>query len=279
MLSGDVAPVSSPTNPQSGTVIVSVPTSGASGGAVSATGLVPIPAILLVTVNTGLLGSPTVQNEQIGVVGPVVAGGSVALAGNFSGLLPGIIYRSSSSLDQRAPKQTDPGPDAGNSSATDAELAESGISSSANPGVILASASSADVQALTKADRITELAGRLGRWFGLKTGQEGATVDGALAESDLLARNGREPGRGPADGSAESSTERMAEADLGMPTGLIVVAAAAYRLRQLAGRWWRRTRGQVRVPSRPEVSPPGSRSRSFRGSHAGATRVRTSHRR
>ncbi len=282
MLSGDVTPISSPTNPQSGTVIVSVPTSGASGGPVSATGLAPIPASLLVTVNTGLLGSPTVQNEQIGVVGPVVAGGSIALAGSFPGLPPGIFLGSSGSLDQRAPKQTDAGPVAGNSSATDAELAESGSSSSATPGVILASASSADAQALTRADRITELAGRLGRWFGLKTGQEGATVDGALAESDLLARNEREPGRGPADGSAESSTERMAEADLGMPTGLIVAAALAYRLRQLAGRWWRRTRGQVRAPSRPEARPPGPSSRSFRGSHgshAGATCVRTSHRR
>jgi len=246
MLSGDVAPVSSPTNPQSGTVIVSVPTSEASGGAVSATGLAPIPASLLVTVNTGLLGSPSAQSEQVAVVGPVAAGGSIALAGSFPGLPPGIFLGSSGSLDQRAPKQTDPGPVAGNSSATDAELAESGSSSSATPGVILASASSADAQALTRADRITELAGRLGRWFGLKTGQEGATIDGALADSDLLARNETEPGRGPADGSAESSTERMTEADLGMPTGLVVVAAAAYRLRQLAGRWWRRTRGQVR---------------------------------
>jgi len=246
MLSGDVAPVSSPTNPQSGTVIVSVPTSGASGGAVSATGLAPIPASLLVTVNTGLLGSPTVQNEQIGVVGPVVAGGSVALASSFSGLLPGIIYRSPGSLDERAPKQVDQGPVVGNSSATAEELAEAATSSSASPGGMLASSSSADALALTKADRITELAGRLGRWFGLKTGQEGATIDGALADSDLLARNETEPGRGPADGSAESSTERMTEADLGMPTGLVVVAAAAYRLRQLAGRWWRRTRGQVR---------------------------------
>ena len=107
---------------------------------------------------------------------------------------------------------------------------------------------------MTKADRITELAGRLGRWLGLKTGEEGATVDGDLAKPELLALNETEPGRGPADGSSESSTERMTEADLGMPIGLIVVAAAAYRLRQFAGGWWRRTRGQVRVPSRPEVA-------------------------
>ncbi|MGB2608621.1 MAG: hypothetical protein WBC80_06570 [Isosphaeraceae bacterium] len=97
----------------------------------------------------------------------------------------------------------------------------------------------------------------------------------------MLARNEAEAGRGPADRSGERETERMTEADLGMPTGLIVVAAAAYRLRQLAGRWWRR-RCQVRVSSRAEARPPGPRSRNFRGSqgsHAAATFVRASRRR
>ena len=147
---------------------------------------------------------------------------------------------------------------------------------------MLASASSADALALTKADRITELASRLGRWFGLNTGEEGATVGGDLAEPDLLARNEAEAGRGPADRSGERETERMTEAHLGMPIGLIVVAAAAYRLRHLARRWWRRSRCQVRVSSRVEARPPGPRSRSFRGSHgshAAATFVRASRRR
>ena len=254
----------------------------ASGEAVAATGVSVIPASLVVTVSTGLLGSPALQNEPVAVVGPVVAGGSTALASSFSGLLPGIIYRSSGSLDERAPKQVDQGPVVGNSSATAEELAEAATSSSASPGVMLASSSSADALALTKADRITELASRLGRWFGLNTGEEGATVGGDLAEPDLLARNEAEAGRGPADRSGERETERMTEADLGMPTGLIVVAAAAYRLRQLAGRWWRRTRCQVRVSSRAEARPPRPRSRSFRGSqgsHAAATFVRASRRR
>jgi hypothetical protein len=198
----------------------------------------------------------------------------LALANGASGLLPGIAGRWYGTAGDRDPTQSGQGPLTNGLPLAASDLA----ATEAGPAL----ASTGDALALNKADRITELAGRLGRWFGLKTGQEGATVDGALAESDLLARNETEPGRGPADGSAESSTERMAEADLGMPTGLIVVAAAAYRLRQLAGRWWRRTRGQVRAPSRPEASPPGPRSRSFRGnhgSHAGATCVRTSHRR
>jgi len=253
-----------------------------SGEAVAATGVSVIPASLVVTVSTGLLGTPALQNEPVAVVGPVVAGGSTALASSFSGLLPGIIYRSPGSLDERAPKQVDQGPVVGNSSATAEELAEAATSSSASPGVMLASSSSADALALIKADRITELASRLGRWFGLNTGEDGATAGGDLAEPDLLARNEAEAGRGPADRSGERETERMTEADLGMPTGLIVVAAAAYRLRQLAGRWWRRTRGQVRVPSRPEARPPGPRSRSFRGSqgsHAAAAFMRASPRR
>ncbi len=276
----NVEPVFSPSSPQSGSNSFFVAAPVGSGEAVAATGVSVIPASLMVTVSTGLLGTPALQNEPVAVVGPVVAGGSTALASSFSGLLPGIIYRSPGSLDERAPKQVDQGPVVGNSSATE-ELAEAATSSSASPGVMLASSSSADALALTKADRITELASRLGRWFGLNTGEEEATVGGDLAEPDLLARNEAEAGRGPADRSGERETERMTEADLGMPTGLIVVAAAAYRLRQLAGRWWRR-RCQVRVSSRAEARPPGPRSRSFRGSqgsHAAATFVRASRRR
>ncbi len=234
----------------------------------------PLPGSLFVTVNSGLLGAPTAAAGPIEAIGPTVPGGMSALAQGAQGLLPGVAGRWYGTAEDRDPTQSDQGP-----LTKGLPAAASGLAATeAGPSP----ASTGDALALNKADRITELAGRLGRWFGLKTGQEGATVDGALAESDLLVQNETEPGGSPADGSAESSEERMTEADLGMPTGLIVVAAAAYRLRQLAGRWWRRTRGQVRVPSRPEVSPPGPRSRSFRGSHgshAGATCARTSHRR
>src|SRR5271166_5810102 len=281
VLPANVEPVVSPSSPQSGSNTVPVAAPVGSGEAVAATGVSVIPASLVVTVSTGLLGTPALQNEPVAVVGPVVAGGSTALASSFSGLLPGIIYRSPGSLDERAPKQVDQGAVVGNSSAAE-ELAEAATSSSASPGVMLASSLSADALALTKADRITELASRLGHWFGLNTGEEGATVGGDLADPDLLARNEAEAGRGPAERSGERETERMTEADLGMPTGLIVVAAAAYRLRQLARRWWRRSRCQVRVSSRAEARPPGPSSRSFRGSHgshAAATFVRASRRR
>src|SRR5271157_3743955 len=120
---------------------------------------------------------------------------------------------------------------------------------------MLASSLSADALALTKADRITELASRLGHWFGLNTGEEGATVGGDLADPDLLARNEAEAGRGPAERSGERETELMTEADLGMPTGLIVVAAAAYRLRQHARRRGRRVPAHVASAAATEAMP------------------------
>ncbi len=200
----------------------------------------PLPGSLFVTVNSGLLGAPTTADGPTEAVGPTVPGGMIALAYGAQGLVPGVAGRWYGTAEDRNP-QSGQGPLTNGLPAAASDLA----ATEADPSP----ASTGDALALNKADRITELAGRLGRWFGLKTGQEGATGDGVPAESDLLARNEREPGRGPADGSAESLTERMTEADLGMPTEVIVVAAAAYRLRQLAGRWWRRTRGQFRVPS------------------------------
>ena len=233
----------------------------------------PLPGSLFVTVNSGLLGAPTAGAGPIEAVGPTVPGGMLALANGASGLLPGIAGRWYGTAEDLNPTQSGQGPLTNGLPAAASDLA----ATEADPSP----ASTGDVLALTKADRITELASRLGRWFGLNTGEEGATVGGDLAEPDLLARNEAEAGRGPADRAGERETERMTEADLGMPTGLIVVAAAAYRLRQLAGRWWRR-RCQVRVSSRAEARPPGPRSRNFRGSqgsHAAATFVRASRRR
>ncbi len=241
----------------------------------SSGGVAPLPASLFVTVNSGLLGAPAAVGGPIEAVGPMVPGGMLALANGTAGLLPGIAGQGNGTAEDRDPTQSGQGLLTTGLPAAATDLA----TTAADPSP----ASSGDALALTKADRITELAGRLGRFLGLRTNVEGATFDGAPAESDLLARNESEPGRGRAHGSAENSTERKTEADLGMPTGLIVVAAAAYRLRQLAGRWWRRTRGQVRLPSRPQAGPagPGPGPRSFRGSqgtHAAATRTRSTRR-
>ncbi len=237
------------------------------GLSASSGGVSPLPGSLFVTVDSGLMGSPTAGGGPIEAVGPTVPGGMLALANGASGLLSGIAGR-------------------WNGTAEDGDLAQSGLvpltNGSPAPAAALAAepspASSGDAVALAKADRITELAGRLGRFLGLKTGEEGAAFDSAAVESDLLARIEKEPGRGPASGAGVDSREKMTEADLGMPTGLIVVAAAAYRLRQLAGRWWRRACGEARLPSRPEVRPTGPGPWSFHGSqgiHAARTRVRT----
>jgi len=244
------------------------------GLSASSGGVTPLPGSLFVTVDSGLLGAPTAGGGPIEAGGLAAPSGMLALADGASGLLPGIAGRGNGTAEESDPAQSGQSPLTNGSPAPAADLA----ATAAEP----APATSGDAVALTKADRITELAGRLGRFLGLKTGTEGAAFDGASVESDLLARIEKEPGRGLASGAGADSRETMTEADLGMPTGLIVVVAAAYRLRQLAGRWWRRTCSrQTRLPSRPKVRPPGPGRRSFhgsQGSHAARTRVRTPHR-
>jgi hypothetical protein len=241
----------------------------------------PVPASLLVTLNSGLLGRPSAGDEHVAVVGPAVVGGSIALADSSLGLLPGIIYWSSGSVDDRAREQADQGSLAEASSSPVADSAGADASLSTETAGAGASSSSGDALAVMKADRIVELAARLGRWLSLGASEEEAAPDGGeLAGPELLAGTDAEIGRGSADRLPEHSSDRIDQADLGIPTGLIVVSAAAYRLRQLAGRWWRRTRGQLRAPSRPQVSPHGAGSgpRSSRRSTFETTRARTSRR-
>src|SRR5271157_4138742 len=95
VLPANLGLVFSPSSPQSGSNTIPVAAPVGSGEAVAATGVSVIPASLVVTVSTGLLGSPALQYEPGAVVGPLVAGGSTALARSTSGLLPGIIHESS----------------------------------------------------------------------------------------------------------------------------------------------------------------------------------------
>ena len=86
-------------------MIPASPESGSYADPVAAVGVSVMPASLMVTVNTGLLGTPTSQDEPVAVVGPVVAGGSTALASSIAGLHPGIIYESPGALVDHAPRK------------------------------------------------------------------------------------------------------------------------------------------------------------------------------
>jgi hypothetical protein len=260
-----------PAAPGSLTLALALPTlTGLSASSVSVS---PIPNSLFVTVNSGLMGAPTAADTPVETVGSTAPTGMLALGNGASGRLSGIAGRWYGTAEDGNLAQSGQGPLANGLPAATADAAA--------PAADPSPASAGDAIALTKADRITELAGRLGRWFGLRIGDEGTTYDAAWADPDLLARNGTERGLRSSASPAGSGTEEMTEADLGMPTGLVVVAAAAFRLHQFAGRWWRRSRVQAQVTSRPEARQPGPRSRSFRGSqgtHAAATRVRAMHR-
>ena len=69
----------------------------------------PIPTNLLVTLNTGLIGQPSLQNQSVAPVGPTVEAGSMAFAGNTTGLPPGIRYGSQLSSGEAAGNDNQPG--------------------------------------------------------------------------------------------------------------------------------------------------------------------------
>ncbi len=60
----------------------------------------PVPTNLLVTLDTSLIGQPTLQSQNVTPVGPSVETGSTAFAGNTTGLIPGIRYGSQLSAEE-----------------------------------------------------------------------------------------------------------------------------------------------------------------------------------
>jgi hypothetical protein len=232
----------------------------------------PLPSSLLVTVNTGLLGLPSSQSDTVAAVGPTVAGGYVAMADSSSGLLPGLLdrdYRGAVEPDENGPVNVV----ADRSSSDPAQQPAAGD----GPGAVVAGVPveiDAEAVALARAERIAAIVTRLGRWF---TGIRVAEPDGGPGESPASpesAPDGSPTVLAVADPArdAESIADRTERAELGVPTTVVVVVGAAYRLRKLASRWWRRTPGRApKAPSNPAWSPRGPHA-PHRRSEAEATR-------
>lgn len=114
-----VTPVSTtPTTPTSPSG-VPLAVAALSSPAVSSIGLAPIPASLMVTVNSGLLGGATPQTEQIAAVGPAVPGGTVALTDSSSGLMRGITYSSRGTEEDQTSNRPEDTPGAAGPSLAD----------------------------------------------------------------------------------------------------------------------------------------------------------------
>jgi hypothetical protein len=238
----------------------------ASGGSVAAS---PIPTSLLVTLNSSVLGLPSPDAQNVSPVGPTAPGGSIALADNGAGLLPGIRYQTSpgapTDVSDRGLLGATSTPRSGD--IVPGELAAHGT----DPDALSVRA---DAQALATGDLLVRLAG----WLrdGLATSSRhdaavptdrGELVASRMDQDPVPARLLRRAGSAATGGSPS-----LVQADLGAPVSLIVGAAVAYRLRQPLLDWWRRDDQTQAGWGRPLRA--FARGPHFRWSRARTRRVR-----
>jgi hypothetical protein len=255
-------PPVTPTSPSGVPLAIAAATSPA----VSPGGLAPIPASLLVTVNSGLLGGASTQSGQIAVVGPAVPGGTVALTYSSSGLMPGIIYRSAGSTRDQTDDQTYDAPGPGGPFVADRGSTGSTFAGAAASLEAAQRSSQADAAALVQADRLAGIAAMLGRLLSLGSGTDEVSPPqiGQAAPQELLA-DATAAMPGPSNGEPNNTrADRIEHAEIGVPTTLLLVSAAAYRLRQLTSRWWRRSHNRKEPSKRLQPSGLGPGPRSFR---------------
>ncbi len=269
----NVAIVSSPTGPvytlpptplsPSG---VQLAVAAASSPSASPGGLAPIPASLLVTVNSGLLGGASGQSEALAAVGPAVPGGTVALTDSASGLMRGILYVSRGTVEDQTSIRPEDAPGLAGPSVVDPGSTGSTFAGAAASLEAAQRSSQADAAALVQADRLAGIAAMLGRLFSLGSGTDEISPpqNGPAAPQELLA-DAETVLPGSSYGEANTSrSDRIEHAEIGVPTTLLLVSAAAYRLRQLTSRWWRRSHDRKEPQQRPQPSGLGPGPRSFR---------------
>src|SRR5262249_14122477 len=116
-------------------------------------------------------------------------------------------------------------------------------------------------------------ASMIGRWFTRTDEQTDAPEENEAASSGLLAELGAEILGTPTDPKSRNS-DRLEYADMAMPTTLIVVSAAAYRLRPLVTKWWRRPTGRPDTRIRQPAHRPWSGRHFSRATLSSTTLVR-----
>lgn len=220
----------------------------------------PIPASLLVTVNTGLLGRPSSQSETVAAVGPVVSGGFVAMADLSPGLLPGLLDR---------PYRAVIVPESGDAKPATTEgtpVVEASATGKADGDAVRTSGvGDPDAMAIAQVDRIAGLVARLGRWFAGSESPEASTPEEERSTAPSAADG--EPSQLLASlqkqDAGDPRSDRVEHAELGVPTTLVITSAAAYRLRQFASGWWRRAHKRALGP-RPDARRCGPGPHAFR---------------
>lgn len=203
-----------------------------------------LPSSYTVTVGSTLVGRPSGGNDAVSTVGSNVVGGLVALADRGRGVAAGILsaggwgddghLRDAEGLvvqkNATAWVEDQPGPRTSDEDVRRAVVEERG--------------DEGDALAILEADRLAEAARSVGWWLLGGVGGEGdatATDDRldpmTLADAEAGAADHRRDSRPDLEQSG-----KVERATLGAPVGLVVAAAAAFRFRQLARKWWSRSR-------------------------------------
>jgi hypothetical protein len=231
----------------------------------------PVPTNLLVTSNTSLFGTPTSQNQYVAPVGPAVEIGSSSIAGNSTGLLPGIRYGLVLSPDVGPGEQEQPGPaalaDVGSvPSGEEVPKRLAGARPGADPE---AGSSRADAFALAQAEWLVRLGIKLQAWLAPSPGLDEIKPPlGPPIERQTIVRHDSLSGRsGPAGVDRNRRSASKAQADFGAAATLVLAGAAVYRLRHPIQKWWRRRHHAV-------VTPPAPAKPFARGPHPALGRAR-----
>jgi hypothetical protein len=202
----------------------------------------PIPAGLLVTLNTSVVGLPSATAQHVAAVGPAAEGGSIALADSAAGLLPGIRYGSLAGAEDRLGAGEAP---VGADVAVAGPIVASAAGLPARDGADLDSGRlRADAQALARADWLVRIAALLGETIAPASAPVEQPVLLATTAPAAVASTLSQPANPPSDPAgidpADDPWRSVAHADLGAPISLVVALACTYRLRGPLRKWWRR---------------------------------------
>ena len=204
----------------------------------------PIPTTLMVTLNTGLIGPPVLSSQSLPAVGPMVDGGSTALANSGNSLDPSISYESSLDLNTWLEDQqplVNPGQVAVQAIVNGPVLAATSAASLTHSGAET-DRSAADERVLNQVEWLFRLGARVQGWLGTRTnGASDQPVASGMQPVERLVHSERALSPGIDNPVKKRTRERAtAQVDLGAVTCAILVGAAACKLRRPVLRWWRR---------------------------------------
>jgi hypothetical protein len=231
----------------------------------------PMPANLLVTLNTGLIGQPSSASQNFAVVGPVVPTALTALASNGNSVTSDFQYGSTIDCSQWLADQenlADTEPAGQMLSLTDAIAVQASAVTSTQLEP-LADGARADQLALGQAEWLVRLGTQVNRWLT----PSGTDIETPIESSVVLLRRGLVQNthslrRGnPVEEKRSEQPNAAANADLGGAACAILIGATACRLRRPLLKWWR-TKGQL-------IAHGEKLTRSLhRGPHVRPVRVR-----